>query len=201
LKKFTQEAKLTRRIKKTVCFGFGSLVTSQQMRRGSLAQHQTAFDIPDSLDMLYRSLVPDSDSSIEIIMQDPEYSKADMILLNEIGSRKVKFVEDPDGLAEVDSNTLVIAPSLDITFPYYQVIADLFLNDPDGRPAGFLTEDMELTTDWRWYNMYMRGSPRVARMLQSYKRVTFEHHATDKEWGDTRSNGDWLSEMPLYLKS
>jgi hypothetical protein len=185
-------------IKKIVGFGLGRLQGMRWGTRGDsqeVLQHLTAFSIAEMLNTIYQAQDP-STEPIKVVFQDPLYTPKDEILLREAYPHgPVAFVADPDGFLEVDDNTLVMSAFITKCCPVMQICTDLC------RPAGFLCDSMKLDTARSFYTWYDRASPRVARRLESYRKVDFGKVEVEKELSEDVCGGlrYWLQEMNLWL--
>jgi len=78
-------------------------------------------------------------------------------------SSEIEFVRDPDGLLAIDSHTMVIAPNLPVTYPWAQIIADLFASESG--PAIIMGDHLAADQQQKIFKIQDRGSPAVARFL------------------------------------
>jgi hypothetical protein len=185
-------------IKKIVCFGLGRLQwkTDGATDCQEVLQHLTAIGIARMLNAIYQAQDPTTEP-IKIFLQDPLYTPKDDILLQEVyPDGALSLVANPDGFLEVDNNTLVMAPYVNIDCPVMQICADLC------RPAGFLCDSVVVDVEQSFYTWRNRASPRVANMFKGYWRTHFDGMPVEKRMFDDVCGGRrfWLWDMNLWLK-
>lgn len=193
-------------ITKIVCFGLGAITHEKAFYESSL-QHMTAFSIAERLKKAYRDKY-NHESPVEIILQDPCYTQKDYELLNKMYSGgPLTFVSDPDGILEINANTIVLTALLPVTYPLMQIITDLFHGKEGEGPAAIICDSMDLDPAQQLYALVDRASPEVARFLTNeYSVSDFKDHVLEPELAEDVSGGEgasrpyWLSKMQLYMR-
>lgn len=183
------------RIKRIACFGLGSLQFNHSTRE---LQHLSIFDLAMTLENAYRSEGSEA-PEVEVVLQDPLYVRKDHILLGEL-YRNVRFAEDPDGILDIDEETLVVGVYVPTNFPILQVVADMF--DEGAGPAGFLIDHVEhrhVDKNSGMYRSNDRLSPRAYRMIQAYE--THDGAFKDEKLKQERAvQRLWLEDMKIYIR-
>ncbi|KAJ4358779.1 uncharacterized protein N0V89_003363 [Didymosphaeria variabile] len=132
--KFVGEAKGT--IKKIVCFGLGSIIGDEEVNEDAVPLHYTVLKIADKLD-------------IPVFFQDPSYQEEDEIFLRAtiFDPPRIQFLQYPEGLYEIDQNTLVFC-ARNPGFPIRQLVADL--THEYGGPAAIFCPRVENAVMKEW---------------------------------------------------
>ena len=202
----TNDLALTHKpITKIVCFGLGALNLHKTWWCSAL-QHITVFTMAKQLEKAYRKQFS-HDTPVEIILQDPCYTRKDRELLRKLYGGKVSFASDPDGLLAIDSSCIVITAFLPVHYPLMQIVADMFHGTTGEGPAAILCDSMALDPSKEFYALRDRSSPEVARFLtEQYVVSDFKDHVMEQELAeDCFGAGDdgreyWLSSMQLYSR-
>jgi len=201
-------------IKKIVCFGVGRVRPDYMY--DSIFQHMAIFSMAQDLIKHYEA-IGRKRRRIQIVLQDPCYEEADWTLFRELHqamgcnpSTDLEFVQDPDDLLAIDSSTMVIAPHLPTTFPWSQIIADLFAS---GSGPAVIIGDCPVTDRRQFgkkttFTFRDRGSPAVAKFL-SDRYVVFQEGLWSGGDGTLLALGideyspfsiDWLPDMDIYVR-
>ncbi|KAG9191286.1 hypothetical protein G6011_09374 [Alternaria panax] len=169
-KKIEHIAAISAPIKRIVCFGLGKMMMSPSQRTHSMIwQHMSVLSIAKTLKRYYNE-AGKKPGKVQIVLQEPKYVQSDWTLISELhqamgceASSEIQFVDDPDGLLEIDSNTMIIAPNLAYAFPWYQILADLFASGSG--PAVMIGDHVSVNNEQVAYALRDCGSPAVARFL------------------------------------
>jgi hypothetical protein len=185
-------------ITKIVCFGLGTL-SAKAGFYGGVLQHMAIFTMARQINKLNPSL-----PKVQIIVQDPAYTRTDQIIMNRIYSYPcVMFKEDPEAILATDEHTLVVAPFLPKSYPLMQLLA---LKAGEGAPAGFLCDEMDLDESKTHYTCMDRDSPEVTSMLRSggYRNVTaaLKHQLDEDVFRDVYAENEayWIERMDMWFR-
>lgn len=200
--KFISAAKSSVQVKKIVAFGLGTTYDICPSGKGfSIChiQHLSMITIASALNRVYQAEDP-STPPIEIILQDPAYTKRDWDAWTAEYSN-VRFAPNPQGFLAVDSNTLVVNGFLPYGVPLLSICADLL---PNG-PAGFIHEEIILDPKKRCWAPVECGTPKVVKLLlENYGISNFDDHTVEHEiYHDFYNRPDgfyWLWHMQCFLK-
>lgn len=192
-------------ITKIVCFGLGALDLSKIWWCSAL-QHITAFTMAKQLEQVYRKQFS-HETPVEIILQDPCYTRKDRELLRKLYGGTVSFASNLDGLLAIDSSSIVVTAFLPVHYPLMQIIADMFHETNGEGPADIVCDSMSLDPTREFYALRDRSSPEVAQFLtEQYVVSDFKDRVMGQELAeDCFGAGDdgrdyWLSSMQLYSR-
>ncbi|KAI4937508.1 uncharacterized protein J4E92_002239 [Alternaria infectoria] len=210
IKNIKELVKLSTRIRKIVCFGMGAPRSDRILDEAF--QHMSVFCIANILARRYKKK-PTKGKKIQILLQDVQYEERDWTLFKELHaamgcetSSEIEFVRDPDGLLAIDSHTMVIAPHLPVTFPWAQIIADVFASGSG--PAVIMGDNLDDDAEKEVFNLHDRGSSAVARFLSDRYMKTQTGLKSEgprarlptemREY--TPWTVDWLPDMDIFVR-
>ncbi|KAI4696035.1 uncharacterized protein J4E88_000207 [Alternaria novae-zelandiae] len=192
-KKFTATTKgiagLSAPVEKIVCFGLS--VPRPDWMHHSVFQHIPVFSMAKTLARRYQKYGL-GQKKIKILLQEPNYEERDWTLFSELhkamgceASSEIEFVNDPDGLLAIDTSTMVIAPHLPTgTFPWIQIIADLFASGSG--PAVIIGDHLAVDIGKEAFVHYDRGSPAVSRFLSDRYEEFQSVRPHERQWNELR---------------
>ena len=210
IKNIKEVVKLSTRIRKIVCFGLGAPRSDRILDEA--LQHMSVFCIANILARRYKKK-PANGKKIQILLQDVQYKERDWTLFKELHaamgcktSSEIEFVRDPDGLLAIGSHTMVIAPHLPVTFPWAQIIADMFASRSG--PAVIMGDNLDDDAEKEVFNLHDRGSSAVARFLSDRYMKTQTGLKSEgprtqlptemREY--TLWTVDWLPDMDIFVR-
>ncbi|KAH9877935.1 hypothetical protein J1614_003152 [Plenodomus biglobosus] len=197
-------------IRKIVCLGLGQLNTNKTWYVSAI-QHMAVFTMAKKFEQLNKAKDPEA-GPVKIIFQDPCYLEKDRQLLKWLyrSPGDIEFVSDPQGLLEIDSNTMVVTAFLPIGVPLMQILADLFMVAPKEGPAMLLCDSMALDVAQREYCLGDRHAPHVAKWIaDGYERSLpgVKDHVLEPElrldtFGDgvQKDREYWLTKMDYFVR-
>ncbi|KAL5120015.1 hypothetical protein ACEQ8H_002113 [Pleosporales sp. CAS-2024a] len=145
-------------VQKIVCFGLGQ-ISSRSELSDALLQHFFAFDLASRINRVHAK----DAAGVRVILQDPNYTpQVKDFLAGGFNEGSLEFVQDPDGVLEIDESTIVMGIYLPMYFPLLQICADL------ARPVAIITDAIAVDVNKHRYTWNDRSSPKVAKMLQSF---------------------------------
>lgn len=133
------------------------------------------------LEQIYRKQFS-HEKLVEIILQDPCYTRKDRELLQKLYGGTVSFASDPDGLLAIDSSSIVVTAFLPVHYPLMQIIADMFHRTNGEGPAAIVCDSVSLDPTREFYALRDRSSPEVAQFLtEQYVVSDFKDHVMEQE--------------------